>query len=42
MDGDQFKRMLMDRFSIQVNKTSRNTVLFLIHIGTTPPRSPTW
>ncbi len=35
MDGDEFKRLLMDRFSIQVNKTSRNTVLFLIHIGTT-------
>ena len=36
MDGDQFKQMLMDRFAIQVNKTSRNTVLFLTHIGTTP------
>ncbi len=36
MDGDQFKQMLMDRFAIQVNKTSRNTVLFLIHIGSTP------
>ncbi|CAN5752575.1 aminotransferase class I/II-fold pyridoxal phosphate-dependent enzyme [soil metagenome] len=36
MDGSQFKQMLMDRFSIQVNKTSRNTVLFLTHIGTTP------
>jgi arginine decarboxylase len=36
MDGSTFKRTLMDRFSIQVNKTSRNTVLFLIHIGTTP------
>jgi arginine decarboxylase len=36
LDGNTFKRMLMDRFSIQVNKTSRNTVLFLIHIGTTP------
>lgn len=35
MDGDQFKQMLMDRFAIQVNKTSRNTVLFLTHIGTT-------
>jgi len=35
MDGSTFKRMLMDRFNIQVNKTSRNTVLFLIHIGTT-------
>jgi len=36
MDGDEFKKMLMDRYSIQVNKTSRNTVLFLTHIGTTP------
>jgi arginine decarboxylase len=36
MDGNQFKQMLMDRFAIQVNKTSRNTVLFLTHIGTTP------
>jgi arginine decarboxylase len=36
LDGDQFKQMLMDRFAIQVNKTSRNTVLFLTHIGTTP------
>ncbi len=36
MDGSEFKRMLMDRFAIQVNKTSRNTVLFLTHIGTTP------
>jgi len=36
MDGNQFKQMLMDRFDIQVNKTSRNTVLFLTHIGTTP------
>jgi arginine decarboxylase len=36
MDGNQFKQMLMDRFAIQVNKTSRNTVLFLTHIGSTP------
>jgi arginine decarboxylase len=35
MDGDQFKKMLMDRFDIQVNKTSRNTVLFMTHIGMT-------
>ena len=25
----------MDRFGVQVNKTSRNTVLFMTHIGTT-------
>ncbi len=34
MDGDQFKKMLMERFDIQINKTSRNTVLFMVHIGT--------
>lgn len=34
-DGDTFKKMLMDRFDIQINKTSRNTVLFMIHIGMT-------
>ncbi len=35
-DGDTFKtRILMDRFGIQVNKTSRNTVLFMTNIGTT-------
>ena len=36
IDGDTFKRVhLMDRFGVQVNKTSRNTVLFMTHIGTT-------
>ncbi len=35
MDGDTFKKMLMDRYDIQINKTSRNTVLFMIHIGMT-------
>jgi arginine decarboxylase len=34
-DGDTFKKLLMDRFDIQINKTSRNTVLFMIHIGMT-------
>ncbi|MCA9322650.1 MAG: ornithine decarboxylase, partial [Planctomycetes bacterium] len=33
MDGDTFRKMLMDRFDIQVNKTSRNTVLFMLNIG---------
>ncbi len=34
--GDAFKNMyLMDRFNIQVNKTSRNTVLLMTNIGTT-------
>ncbi len=36
LDGDTFKNeMLMDRYGIQVNKTSRNTVLFMTNIGTT-------
>ncbi len=36
LDGDTFKnRYLMDKFNIQINKTSRNTVLFLTNIGTT-------
>lgn len=35
IDGDTFKHdYLMDRFGIQVNKTSRNTVLFMTNIGT--------
>ncbi len=35
-DGDQFKRaQLMDRYGVQINKTSRNTVLFMTNIGTT-------
>lgn len=35
LDGDSFKCELMERFDIQINKTSRNTVLFMTHIGTT-------
>lgn len=35
MDGDTFKNMLINRFDIHINKTSRNTLLFLIHIGMT-------
>ena len=35
IDGDTFKNdILMDRFGIQINKTSRNTVLFMTNIGT--------
>ncbi|MBV8861156.1 MAG: ornithine decarboxylase, partial [Mycobacterium sp.] len=35
-DGDTFKREhLMDRYGIQINKTSRNSVLFMTNIGTT-------
>jgi arginine decarboxylase len=36
IDGDHFKRsQLMDRYGVQINKTSRNTVLFMTTIGTT-------
>ncbi len=35
-DGDTFKNdVLMDKYGIQINKTSRNTVLFMTNIGTT-------
>ncbi len=35
IDGDTFKHSyLMDKYDIQVNKTSRNTVLFMTNIGT--------
>jgi arginine decarboxylase len=33
--GDELRTYLMDRHDIQVNKTSRNTVLFMLNIGTT-------
>jgi arginine decarboxylase len=35
MDGTSFRQLLMTRYDIQVNKTSRHTVLFLITIGAT-------
>jgi len=36
LDGDTFKNdILMDKYGIQINKTSRNTVLFMTNIGTT-------
>jgi len=35
MDGDTFRHLLMDRYDIQINKTSRNTALFMPNIGTT-------
>lgn len=36
LDGEQFKnQILMDQYGIQINKTSRNTVLFMTNIGTT-------
>jgi arginine decarboxylase len=36
IEGDTFKNtVLMDKYGIQINKTSRNTVLFMTNIGTT-------
>lgn len=36
IDGDTFKNeYLMDEYNIQINKTSRNSVLFMTNIGTT-------
>ena len=36
VDGNTFKNAyLMNKFGIQINKTSRNTVLFMTNIGTT-------
>jgi arginine decarboxylase len=36
IEGDTFKHSyLMDKYGIQVNKTSRNSVLFMTNIGTT-------
>ncbi len=36
VDGDTFKNQyLMDKHQIQINKTSRNSVLFMTNIGTT-------
>jgi arginine decarboxylase len=34
LDGDTFRHLLMDEHDIQINKTSRNTVLFMTNIGT--------
>jgi arginine decarboxylase len=35
MDGDTLRSHLMNKYDIQINKTSRNTVLFMFNIGTT-------
>ncbi|HED13974.1 MAG TPA: aminotransferase class I/II-fold pyridoxal phosphate-dependent enzyme, partial [Gammaproteobacteria bacterium] len=36
LEGDAFKNeVLMNKYGIQINKTSRNTVLFMTNIGTT-------
>ncbi|PCJ34259.1 MAG: ornithine decarboxylase [Moraxellaceae bacterium] len=33
MDGSNFREMLINKYDIQVNKTSRKTVLFIVNIG---------
>ncbi len=35
LNGDQFRHLLMDQHDIQINKTSRNSALFMPNIGTT-------
>ncbi|WP_221095870.1 aminotransferase class I/II-fold pyridoxal phosphate-dependent enzyme [Rhizobium bangladeshense] len=35
LSGDTFKKRLMDKFDIQINKTTRNTVLTMTTFGTT-------
>lgn len=35
LDGDTLRHTLMDRYDIQINKTSRNTALFMPNIGST-------
>ncbi|MCB9839207.1 MAG: aminotransferase class I/II-fold pyridoxal phosphate-dependent enzyme [Phycisphaeraceae bacterium] len=35
LDGDAFRHLLMDEHDIQINKTSRNSALFMTNIGTT-------
>jgi arginine decarboxylase len=36
MNGPSFRHLLMDKYDIQVNKTSQETVLFIVNIGSTP------
>jgi len=33
IDGPNFRQMLMTQYDIQVNKTSHNTILFIVNIG---------
>jgi len=35
MDGDSLRHLLIDEYDIQINKTTRNTALFMPNIGTT-------
>jgi len=35
MDGDAFRKMLMESYDIQINKTSRTTILLMVNIGST-------
>ncbi|WP_307952812.1 aminotransferase class I/II-fold pyridoxal phosphate-dependent enzyme [Sinorhizobium medicae] len=41
LSGEPFKNKLMDEHEIQINKTSHNTVLFIVNIGCTAARAPT-
>ena len=34
MDGDTLRTLLIQKYDIQINKTSRNTLLFMLNIGT--------
>jgi arginine decarboxylase len=36
LDGSSFRQLLISKYDIQVNKTSRYTVLFIVNIGATP------
>ncbi len=33
IDGSNFRQLLMTQYDIQINKTSRNTILFIVNIG---------
>ena len=35
LSGSRIKSILMDRFDIQINKTSENSILVIVHIGST-------
>ena len=35
LTGGHFRKLLIDKYDIQVNKTSRHTVLFIVNIGAT-------
>jgi len=35
LEGDAIRKLLIDEYDIQINKTSRNTALFMLNIGAT-------